>query len=108
MKTTTTEREQQLANLKQWIPEGSTVYTIVRKVSRSGMQRQISLVVFVDGRPIHPNYAASIVLGERIKRGGMKDALVVNGCGMDMGFHLVNSLEHALGYKFGSLRHEWL
>lgn len=35
-------QEKQLENLRKWFPKGSTVYTILRHVSRSGMQRTIS------------------------------------------------------------------
>ena len=53
---------------------------------------------------IHPNHAIGRALDLRHwKRNGREqDALVIGGCGMDMGFHLVNSLSYALygsGYQ---------
>ncbi len=118
MKHATKERDEQLARLRDWIKPGDTVYTIMRHKSRSGMRRHISLAIFRDGRPLHPNYAASVVLGYRQDK--KTDALIVDGGGMDMGFHLVYSLAAALynglgedgkpdGKGFGyALRQEWL
>lgn len=94
------EREQDLARLREWLKPGDTVYTIVRQVSASGMSRHIGLVLIgdEDGRGrrsiIHPNVLAARVLGLRVNKNG--DALVVGGCGMDMGFHVVSSLSAAL------------
>lgn len=105
------EYEESLQNLRKWIKPGATVYTILRKVSRSGMQREISLVVFIDGRPIHPNYATSKVTGYRLNRGRAHDSLIVKGCGMDMGYNVVDSLSRALGYGYNNetaLKQEWL
>lgn len=39
------EYDKQLAQLRAWCPPGSTVYTILEHVSRSGMQRTIKVVV---------------------------------------------------------------
>lgn len=49
---------------------------------------------------IHPNHAVSKALGIPQAKG---DGLKIGGCGMDMGFHLVYELSHAL---YGSLRCE--
>src|SRR5512137_3070228 len=87
------EREEQLARLREWLKPGDTVYTVLRHVSRSGMRREIGLVIFKDGADLHPNYAASKVLGWPI---GKHDGIIVDGCGMDMGFHLVYALGYAL------------
>ena len=50
---------------------------------------------------IHPNWAVGKLLGLRHwRRGGREqDALVVGGCGMDMGFHLVYELSHRLFHE---------
>jgi len=108
-----TERAEQIAQLRKWFPKGSTVYTILRSVSRSGMQRQISVVGLLGGdgqlHPIHPNWSVAKVLGRRLNKGGANDAIIINGCGMDMGFEIAYSLSAALydgdGY---ALKHRWL
>lgn len=83
------------ARLLEWVKPGDTVYTILRHVSRSGMQREIGLVLIdKDGDTKHPNHAAATVLGWPLNKNG--DGLKVGGCGMDMGFHLVYELSAAL------------
>jgi hypothetical protein len=114
-----------LERLREWLKPGDTLYTVLDSVSRSGMSRTIRVVlpyvrgVEVEsaapgGKPtdyvrkdsvgvdfLHPNHAVAEVLGyRRAKRG---DGLIVGGCGMDMGFHVVNSLSSAL---YGYLRCE--
>lgn len=97
--------------LAEHCPEGATVYTILRHRSASGMQRKISLVVVQSGQIVDITWAAAHVLKSRLcdKTGG----IVVGGCGMDMGFRLVNNLSYALhGMKHPkagqTLGHRWL
>jgi hypothetical protein len=91
------EVQEATQRLRQWIKPGDTVHTILRNVSRSGMQREIGVVLLPrkDGAlgPIHPNHSVAVVLGERL---GKRDGIIIGGCGMDMGFNLVYSLSHAL------------
>lgn len=92
--------EESLANLRKWLKPGDTVHTILDHVSSSGMSRNIRVVLLRSGEAMHPNYAISVVLGlRRAKRG---DGMVVGGCGMDMGFHIVHSLGYALWGKEAS------
>jgi hypothetical protein len=66
------------------------VYQIVRHVSKSGMQREISTYVSDgEGGMRNLDWAISVVTGSRI---GKHDGVVIGGCGMDMGFAL---LDHA-------------
>lgn len=88
------EKQEAIARLRKWIKPGSTVYTVIRNVSRSGMSREIGVVLIdKDGSMLHPNHAVSKALGWRL---GKKDGVIVGGCGMDMGFHLVYSLGSVL------------
>ncbi len=107
-KYTKQEVAESLARLREWIKPGDTVYTIVRSVSRSGMSRNISLVLFrrdEDGREytMHPNYHAARVLGETLVNDQGSDALRVHGAGMDMAWHTVYCLSHALFGKDDAL-----
>lgn len=109
------EKQEQLESLRKWFPIGSTVYTILRRVSGSGMSRDISIVCIhpeeygTGTRWIsHPNYAVSKVLGSRLVTKNGSDAVRVNGCGMDMGYHVVHSLAYALHGDGYALSHEWL
>lgn len=92
------------AKLREWIKPGDTVHTVLDSVSRSGMSRTIRLLLIQcqngEAITLHPNYNAARVLGySQAKRG---DGLIVGGCGMDMGFHLVHSLGYALFGKEAS------
>lgn len=97
-----TDVEQAKSKLLQWLKPGDTVYTVLDHVSRSGMSRHIR-VVLLESQPedepvvFYPNRSVGAVLGyPRAKRG---DGLVVGGWGMDMGFHIVQSLGYALWGK---------
>lgn len=86
--------------LRQYCPPGSTVYTNLIRVSRSGMSRVISLHVVdpKDGQIINISGRAARAMNDSWdnKTGGIK----VSGCGMDVGFHLVYNLARTL-YRDG-------
>lgn len=93
------EIEESRAALRKLCPPGTTVYTVLRHVSRSGMMRNISLQVVKAGNVQDITWHVARVLGYPIRHasGWVQDrGLSVNGCGMDMGFHLVNALSYAL------------
>lgn len=73
---------------------GSTVYTVLRSVSRSGMSRDIDLYVIENGEPHRITFHAARACGFTYSR--KTEALRVGGCGMDMGFHVVSTLSHVL------------
>lgn len=87
---------------------GDTVYTILRHVSRSGMQRQVSVVVFQNGHAYHPNWSTAVLTGLRLNRAGARDALILGGCGYDVGAEVVGRLSQVLFGDYNALRHEWL
>lgn len=111
-KTGKAERDAAIARLREWLPEGSTAYTILRHVSTSGMQRSISVLSIDATGPTGPregvsigwlSYNVHLALG--VPDDSAREAVKVRGCGMDMGFHLVSELSHVLGY---TLNHRWL
>lgn len=88
------ERDEAIARLREWIKPGDTIYTVLRHVSRSGMQREIDLrKVGEDGEIMWLSGMAARAMGDRL---GKRDGIVVGGCGMDMGFHLVYNLSRVL------------
>lgn len=110
------------AELLKLLAPGATVYTQLRHASASGMQRRISLHVVHGGQIRCVDTLAADLMGDKIHKDG---GIVVNGCGMDMGFHLVYSLGASLwpqgtpephGTRNGepdstggyALHHEWL
>lgn len=89
----TTERAEAMDKLRRWFPPGSTVHCVLRHVSRSGMRRNISLVLIDhDGPTEVSGFVARVLNMRRAADGG----LVTSGCGMDMGFHLVYNLSRVL------------
>jgi hypothetical protein len=96
MATTKAKREakaEAVAQLLKILKPGQTVYTVLRHVSSSGMTRRIDLYVIQGKQPrFISGYVARALEYRQHKSGG----LIVGGCGMDMGFHLVHSLGYAL------------
>jgi hypothetical protein len=69
------------------------VYTTVHKISSSGMSRTMGAYVVVGEEITCINwYIEKLGLFKRNDQGHLK----VNGCGMDMGFHLVYNLGRVL------------
>ena len=104
----------EIDRLKVWIESNNmTVFTIVRSVAKSGMSREISVVIPLvnDGHVrqfVHPSYTIAALLGRSYSEKNGHNAVVCRGCGMDMGFDLVYNLSSVLygdGYK---IKQEWL
>lgn len=89
-------KRESLDTLRELFPPGSTVWTKVTHVSRSGMSRNIQAFAIQDNEPRNVSGHVARVL-EWPER---HDAVAVAGCGMDMGFHLVHALGYAL-YRDG-------
>lgn len=84
------DRAEAIAQLREVYPPGSTVSTLLRHVSRSGMSRTI--VVIRHEEDISWQVARAIDMPFDRNRGGIK----VSGCGMDMGFHVAYVLSRTL------------
>ena len=81
-----------------FLKPGDVIQTKVLNVSRSGMAWEIGVYaarVTDDGQPYIADlsWPVAVLTGQRISDRGV---VVVRGCGMDMGFHLVYSLGRAL------------
>lgn len=94
MSTKQAEREEARTKLRAMLPPGSTVYTILRHVSRSGMLRCVSVVIQEADGPNDVTWLAARALGEKINN--RHDGINMSGCGMDMGFALVYNLASVL------------
>ena len=108
-------KDEALDKLRELCKPGTTVYTILTHCSRSGMTRWINCYVFVDNEPYWlSGYIDSAGLFSCDRK---RESLKVGGCGMDMGYHVVNTLSYALhGYEQRTdeyrpgytLNHRWL
>jgi hypothetical protein len=101
--------EEEVTNAKNllWerVERGAKVYTILRHVSKSGMQREISFVVAYRGDIVSLDYYVGVVLG---LKHGSRGGLIIRGCGMDMGYDMVHSLSSVLYQDWYFLIHDWL
>jgi len=79
--------------LREWLRPGTTVYTSLDHVSRSGMSRRISAHIVQDGEIVDITWLVSRAGAGKLHRDG---GIVMGGCGMDMGFALVYNLGRTL------------
>lgn len=79
--------------LLEILTPGQKVYTVLRHVSRSGMRRRIDVYAIKNNERI---YLSGYMRNLGIARIGKEQGLIVDGCGMDMGFELVYRLGHKL------------
>lgn len=87
-----------IARLKKILKPGDAVKCVLRHVSSSGMSRRIDFYhINRKGEMIYLSGYISTACG--ITRSRTKDGLVVSGCGMDMGFHVVYELARTLWPK---------
>jgi hypothetical protein len=88
------ERQEAIEMLRKWVKPGSTVYTVLRHVSASGMSRRITLFVVHRGEAFNITGFAGRAMDWKVNRDEL--SLVVSGAGMDMGFHAVYTLSRCL------------
>ena len=116
------DKSEAIEKLSAMLKPNDTVYTVLRHVSASGMQRRIDCYIMRDNQPRYISYYVAKATGRKLSD---KGGIVCNGCGMDMGFDLVYSLGYyvwpngtpeAHGNRNGApdydggyaLRHEWI
>lgn len=88
--------------LRKMLPAGSTVYTLITHVARSGMSRNVRVLIARKGQIEDITGLIAGALGMRRATGANWD-IVVGGCGFDAGFHVVSNLGYALFPKGGPL-----
>lgn len=106
----TLERNETIKRLQEILKPGDKVYTILRKVSKSGMSRRIDFYHFKgESKYFLTGFIAKVgkwsyTLNDWQQGRGLR----VDGCGMDMGFHVVYELGHILFKDGYALNQEWL
>ncbi len=98
------EQREAIEELRALFPAGSTVHTVLRHVSGSGMSRAISVVTCKDGVPRDVSHLVAKATGDKLdpRHRGIR----VGGCGMDMGFHLIYGLARTLYRDFRCTGHD--
>ena len=84
-----TERDGARETLRELLPPGTTVFTVLRHVSRSGMSRSIDayLVTEHDGQPDHRWLSRLISKATGISFDERREALKMNGAGHGLRDH---------------------
>lgn len=96
------ERDAAIVELRSTFPPNSTVTVVLRHVSRSGMERAISVI-----GPDLRDVSWLVARATGFKMHGKHEGLKVGGCGMDMGFHVVYTLSRTLygdGYTCSGIK----
>lgn len=88
-----TDKTEALDRLRDMLTPGTTVYTDVEHVSRSGMSRRISAYIVKDGSIVDITWLIARAGVAKLHREG---GVTMGGCGMDMGFALIYNLGCAL------------
>lgn len=83
-----------IETLKKAMPTGTVVFTVLHHVSNSGMMRILDVYTIKDNIPLRYSWSVAQVLGWTYDK--KHEGIKVTGCGMDMGFHLVDSLNRVL------------
>lgn len=88
------EQQEAIEELRKQIKPGDTIRTTVRHVSRSGMYRVIDAYIIRDNEMLRYSWSIAKAIGDKYDRN--HEGIGVSGCGMDMTWHVVNSLGYAL------------
>ena len=112
MKVTKQEQQAAAERLSTWVMPGDTIYCVLARVSRSGMRRVIRFYKISASAETGKNETSDLSwnIAKALEYGydEKKDGVVVNGCGMDMGFHVVYSLSDKLFTDGYQLKSSWL
>lgn len=79
--------------LREILPWGSTVYTSMKHVSRSGMYRRITVMASIRGEIVNIGPSVALAVGMKLHDDG---SVGIGGCGSDMGFEIVYALGWAI------------
>ena len=101
-----TEKIEAIEYLKKQIKKDDTLYTSVQKVSTSGMYRHIKVIGIENNSPLFLSWHIANALDYPYK--DKTNAVGINGCGMDMGFHLIYNLSYKLFNDGYAIKQRWI
>ena len=87
--------------LKENIVANMKIYYLVMRVSKSGMSRRIRFFISIDGEIQDISFFVARSLDYAFK---CDEGVLLKGCGMDMGYHVVTQLSHVLFGNYDSLK----
>lgn len=91
--------------LNKFLKEDMQVYTTVHSVAASGMSRKMSLYIVHDDGIMNITFWVAAVLGLKMDS---DHKLTISGCGMDMGWKIVNDLSYRIFNSGKALNQRWL
>ena len=106
MKKKTQEHFEAYDYFKTNLKKNDTIYCMIKHVSQSGMSRHISFFYIRNNEPRFITPRISDFLDYKMNK--YHDAIVVGGCGMDMGFHLIYTLSKILFNDGYAIKQNWL
>jgi len=102
------DKNEIIRRLKQVFPVGSTAYTSLVDVTKSGMTRWIKVIKIEEDRPFYYSYPINTLLDCKQETRNGSQCVKVGGCGMDMGFHLIYTISSILHDDGYAINQEWL
>lgn len=112
MKATKREQQEAIERLKSWVMPGDTIYCVLAHKSASGMRRIIRFCKITtsqeSGRQETWELSHNIATALEYGYDNRHEGVIVNGCGMDMGFSVVYNLSDKLFTDGYQLKHSWL
>ena len=99
------KQKEAIKKLKEVFSDQDLIFTQLEHVSKSGMTRWIKVRFIKDDYPYDYSYLAAVALGWSFT--DRYQAVKVEGSGMDMGFHLVESLSWVLFGRGHALKQRW-
>lgn len=109
---TNTERQEAIDRLKSWLTPGDTIYCVLAHKSASGMRRVIRFYKITTsaetGKQETWELSGNIAKALEYGYNDQHEGVVVNGCGMDMGFSVVYNLSDKLFTDGYQLTSSWL
>ena len=96
-------RQEATTRVKERLKPGDTVYCVLKHRSQSGVLRRIQLLIVDKKTKSIEDISYWVAHAIKYHISKVDGALVVRGCGMDMGFHVVYSLGRVLFPRGGSI-----
>ncbi|PAF50480.1 hypothetical protein [Helicobacter sp. 13S00477-4] len=85
-------------SFKDYISSGKRPFVVLKKISRSKMRRVFKVLFVYDGQvTAFPSIIVKKINKEKIK--GFSEDYIINGCGMDMYWVVIEEIYKALGIE---------
>ncbi len=99
---TATERTDAADMLRNLCPENASIYAVRLHTAKSGATHDVTFFVVSEGRAVGIDWLICRILGLHISP--VNSGVRIKGGGMDMAYHVIDSLSRALygkGYAIG-------